>query len=151
MNWHVRRTNLEDLETIAELDEQIYVLEKPWSYQEFLDCFNEETGVFFTAVSDTGQIIGYSLYNMLTKTQAELLANTVVPQYRGLGIGKALLEARLNHIDANPRVKKTILQTRTDNDIVIKLYKKYGFDFNKVLKNYYRPGVDAFEMVRSSK
>lgn len=151
MNWKIRQAVLEDLNTIAELDQKLYPLEGGWEYDEFYKVFIDPTTVFFVAHDNSNQIIGYALFNKLTKTQAELLANTVIPEHRGKGLGKKLLELRLERIDADRDIQETILQTRIDNYLIIELYKKYGFEPIKVLKGYYNENVDALEMVRKRK
>jgi RimJ/RimL family protein N-acetyltransferase len=52
---------------------------------------------------------------------------SVHPDWRGRGIGRALLEALLEWARANPRLEKVGLAVIADNDRAIALYRKLGF------------------------
>lgn len=57
----------------------------------------------------------------------------VLKEYWGYGIGKNLLKEAVNWADLN-EIKKITLNVLETNDKAIKLYKKYGFEEEGVLK-----------------
>jgi RimJ/RimL family protein N-acetyltransferase len=52
---------------------------------------------------------------------------SVLPAWRGEGLGRALLEALLDWAGASPRIEKIELNVRADNERAIELYRKLGF------------------------
>ncbi len=78
---------------------------------------------------DDGQILGnLSLRRAGRRRQRGwIIGNVVVePEHRGLGIGRALLEAALEHIQQSGG-KWAGLEVRSDNAIACQLYEKLGF------------------------
>ena len=59
----------------------------------------------------------------------------VLSSYRGQGIGKALLETTLNAAK-NKGLTRIELYVRTDNERAIKLYEKFGFVVEGVLRKH---------------
>jgi RimJ/RimL family protein N-acetyltransferase len=55
------------------------------------------------------------------------LGITVVPQWRGMGVGTALLHALLEWAKTNPLIDKVGLEVFSVNDRAIRLYRKLGF------------------------
>ncbi|QTA37449.1 GNAT family N-acetyltransferase [Thermosipho ferrireducens] len=56
----------------------------------------------------------------------------VYPEYRGKGIGKQLLKAAENEVLSHD-YNYLVLDVESDNDVAVKLYKKFGF---KIVKKY---------------
>jgi RimJ/RimL family protein N-acetyltransferase len=52
---------------------------------------------------------------------------TVVRQWRGIGVGTALLRALLEWAEKNPLIEKVGLEVFSVNDRAIRLYRKLGF------------------------
>jgi ribosomal protein S18 acetylase RimI-like enzyme len=57
----------------------------------------------------------------------------VLKEYWGYGIGKNLLKESIHWADSN-QIKKITLKVLETNDKAIKLYKKYGFEVEGILK-----------------
>jgi len=60
----------------------------------------------------------------------------VHPEYRGIGVGNAILEA-LIEICKIEQITSMTLEVRKSNTIAQNLYKKYGFLEEGIRKNYY--------------
>lgn len=76
-----------------------------------------------------------------------LISIAVLEEYRGRGIGSALLQ---HTIDAMKNVYKVVsiyLEVRVSNIGAIRLYKKFGFKKARIVREYYRDGEDAYVMV----
>jgi|LauGreDrversion4_1035100.scaffolds.fasta_scaffold07042_5 ribosomal protein S18 acetylase RimI-like enzyme len=139
-----RRARKADLVTIAALDGIIYAVEGGWSLDDFYQDFSNPNSYYLLAIVDS-EIVGYAAC-CISRRRGELTVNTVLPEYRGLGIGRELLKRRLRWLDR--RVRTTVLQTRIDNDLVLDGYPNHGFKPSKVLNDYYGPGRHAQEMRR---
>ena len=77
---------------------------------------------------------------------------SVHPDFRGLGVGKALLGQLIQWAEANPRLERVELNVLASNQAAIGLYKKLGFieEGRKVDAIKYDDGryVDDLQMVR---
>lgn len=142
--WAIREANVEDLPIIAEIEKSIYLLEGPWELEEFQESFAQDHTLYLVAVAGE-QIVGYAAAGVADNV-GELLASTVIPEYRRRGIAKEFLRLRLEWLDS--QVRETILETRVDNDIILNSYKAYGFLTVDLLLDYYQQGVHAFRMRR---
>ncbi|GAH27247.1 unnamed protein product, partial [marine sediment metagenome] len=63
--------------------------------------------------------------------------------YQHQGLGSFLLKRTLKEIKNKNKFKSIILNVKTDNDIAIHLYQKYGFKVIKIIENYYESGASA--------
>jgi ribosomal-protein-alanine N-acetyltransferase len=66
----------------------------------------------------------------------------VFPKFRGLGVGRALLEA----CEARLAGRVTRLCVRTDNHVAIVLYESRGYTRVDIWSKYYTDGSDALIM-----
>jgi len=140
----IRRARKRDLRRIAAIEEAVYVIEGPWSYEDFVEDFNSEERYYLVAVTGE-EIIGYSAC-YVEDGCGQLTMNTVLPAWRGKGLATLMLEKRLHWLDL--RVEKVELQTRLENSVIQKTYQKHGFASSKVLYDYYGEGLHAQEMLR---
>lgn len=51
----------------------------------------------------------------------------IAPEWRGMGVGNALLETLIAWAKTRPRIEKICLAVLADNIPAIGLYRKYGF------------------------
>ncbi|GAB4503022.1 MAG: ribosomal protein S18-alanine N-acetyltransferase [Anaerolineales bacterium] len=66
----------------------------------------------------------------------------VLPEYRGNGIGRALLQACENRLHT-PRIR---LSVRIGNTAAIRLYEQEGYRHTDIWRAYYNDGEDALVM-----
>jgi len=66
----------------------------------------------------------------------------VLPEFRGRGIGAALLQACEAHIS----VKRIRLCVRPSNDVAIRLYERFGYNRVGEWTKYYQDGESALVM-----
>lgn len=69
----------------------------------------------------------------------------VHPEFRGQGVGSALLRQSLFVLSVADRVK---LEVRESNDGAKSLYERFGFERLRRVRGYYHDGEDAIVMVR---
>ncbi|WP_260631635.1 GNAT family N-acetyltransferase [Neobacillus niacini] len=82
------------------------------------------------------RIVGFSRCegNQLTRTSHKVeFGVCVLKEFWGYGIGKKFLEESVQWADANG-IKKMNLNVLETNDKAIKLYQKYGFEVEGILK-----------------
>lgn len=80
-----------------------------------------------------------------------LVSIAVLKQYRGRGIGKALLRETINVMESVYDVDAIYLEVRVSNKTAIRLYEKFGFRKARIAYKYYRDGEDAYIMVKRLK
>ena len=71
--------------------------------------------------------------------------------WQGRGIGTALLRAAIDLADRWLNLRRLELTVDTDNSTAVRLYEKFGFEIEGVLRKYsFRDGalVDAYAMAR---
>lgn len=100
-----------------------------------------------------GQIVGLAGLHRFDgrRLHAAALGMGVHDAFTGRGIGKALLGALIDAADNWLNIKRIELTVFTDNTPAIRLYEKFGFETEGVLKaNAFKDGrfADAFAMAR---
>lgn len=100
-----------------------------------------------------GRVVGHIGLHMETRRRAHVgsLGMAVLEEYRGHGIGTALLEAVLDLADNWYNLLRMELHVYTDNDPAVRLYQRHGFVIEGTHRAYvYRLGsyVDAYSMAR---
>lgn len=87
------------------------------------------------------KITGYILW-LKRKNYFRLYSLGIDKEFQGKGIAKKLLDYSFKVL----KDKSYMLEVKCDNNKAISLYKKYGFNVKKVLKNYYPDLKDAYQM-----
>jgi ribosomal-protein-alanine N-acetyltransferase len=90
------------------------------------------------------QVLGYMGFR-LRGSKAHISTIAVHPDWRGHGLGELLLLTALEEALARRRSAVT-LEVRASNHVAQHLYRKCGFRFTGVQRQYYRDGEDAWLM-----
>lgn len=145
---------------LADMEADIFPTDSPWPASGFLHEIADPAASYFAAVilpapGDTAQhaeVVGYAGLGMMgpqDDPEAEVRTIAVAPQWRGYGVGRALLEKLLEIADE--RHAPVFLEVRVDNEAAISLYQSVGFEKLGIRRNYYQPsGADAYTMCRPS-
>lgn len=92
------------------------------------------------------RVIGYVGFRLQRQgTEAHISTLAVHPDWRGRGLGELLLIVALEQA-LNLGVDMVSLEVRASNQVAQRLYRKYGFRFQGVMKAYYLDGEDAWVM-----
>lgn len=94
------------------------------------------SNLFLVAVVDE-KIVGFPRcegYKLKRMSHQVEFGVCVLKEYWGYGIGKNLLKESIHWADSN-HFKKITLRVLETNDKAIRLYKKYGFEVEGILKN----------------
>jgi len=107
----------------------------------------EETGdpVLMGLVDEDGNPLIFGWVE--PKRVGHLVSIAVLREYRGRGIGSALLQETIDVLRSRYDVESVFLEVRVSNRPAISLYKKFGFQIVRRIPHYYRDGEDAYVMV----
>jgi ribosomal protein S18 acetylase RimI-like enzyme len=105
-------------------------------FKQLIEEDTESHHNLFLVAEVNGKIVGFSRCegNRLKRTSHKVeFGVCILKEFWGYGIGKNLLEASIHWADSND-IKKITLNVLETNEKAIKLYKKYGFEVEGVLK-----------------
>ena len=117
---------------------QVMVIEKrsypfPWTEGNFRDCL--KSGYYACVLEEQDKMIGYALMSMAAG-EAHVLNICIHPQFRGNGLGRALLHS-LEQTAKQNSVDMLLLEVRASNKVAITLYESMGFNELGCRANYY--------------
>ena len=122
------------LSDISRLEQECF--STPWSYSEILSSYKSGC-VFLVSIVDD-KVVGYAGFYI----SGDITNICVSNEYRGRGIGKALVESLVNTAKSMS-LTDLFLEVRVSNNIAIALYEKCGFKYVTTRKKYYKNGEDA--------
>ncbi|GKU27031.1 GNAT family N-acetyltransferase [Clostridium folliculivorans] len=106
-------------------------------YENYLESvYKEENSIIFLATIED-EIIGIASINSNQKARTKhvgVLGIVVAKDFCGLGLGSKIIEHLIKWAKENKVTKKISLVTREDNSNAIKLYEKFGFEVEGILK-----------------
>jgi len=120
----------------------------------FLDTYNGFPEAFVVAESQ-GLVVGYimcrlehgfsDLKKLRFAKKGHIVSVAVIPEYRMLGAGYALVQRALSALSMH-QADECYLEVRVSNIPAINLYKKMGFEITRTIPRYYYDGSDAYVM-----
>ncbi|MEM3608457.1 MAG: GNAT family N-acetyltransferase [Candidatus Bathyarchaeia archaeon] len=141
-----------DLERVVEINR--LCLPENYTPSFFLDAYKNCPKGFLIAEVDGG-IAGYvmsrleyglSEFNRFKVVRkGHIISLAVLPQYRRMGLGSALLKGALTGL-AGMGASESYLEVRVSNLPGIELYNKMGFKIVRRSPLYYHDGADAYVM-----
>jgi len=94
-----------------------------------------------------GKMVGFVMGVLSSENSGRILVLFVRKEYRGLGIGKKLMQAVIKRFITKYGVREISLEVHEKNLTAIKLYESLGFKKVKKLEGYYE-GEDGWLMVK---
>lgn len=168
MLFTVRPMEVRDIPAVAAIDRLSFP--NPWSASSYAQELSNKRRSFYyivqkPAVPDTpgggawrqrlrsivgqpsdSRVIGYVGLRLQNQdTEAHISTLAVHPDWRGRGLGELLLMLALEQA-LNLQVNVVSLEVRASNQVAQRLYRKYGFRFQGVIRAYYLDGEDAWMM-----
>ncbi len=132
-----------DLETLYKIDQACFPKGIAYGRLE-LRTYIQSGGTHCLLAEVAGGIAGF----ILTERSAQLghiITLDVLAEHRRRSIGSLLLQsAELEAASQGANIM--YLETATSNKAAIALWKQHGYREVATIKNYYGPGMDAFEM-----
>jgi len=107
----------------------------PWSRDSFVKELENPHAIYIAAAAKNRDIIGFAgMWHVVNEGHITNIA--VSPEYRGIGVGDALVSAMIQ-IAKDYKMIGITLEVRMGNEPAQKLYIKHGFVFEGIRKNYY--------------
>ncbi len=119
-----------EIPIIAELEKKSF--SKPWSEKSIRESFKNTSCHFYTAKDDV--LAGY-IGISIAADEGYILNIAVFPEYRGKGIGKALVKFLIEKY--KNELSFLTLEVRPSNSAAVNLYSSFGFIKAGERKNYY--------------
>lgn len=109
-------------------------------YEAYLEHEVEDYFVF----EDGTEIIGVGGINYFPEERtARISWDMIAPNHHGKGVGKQLLEHRINHVKENKAIDTIVVRT---TQLAYRFYEKAGFILEETKKDYWADGFDLYLM-----
>ncbi|MFA5577538.1 MAG: ribosomal protein S18-alanine N-acetyltransferase [Tissierellaceae bacterium] len=133
MDIAIRRMEERDLDRIMEIEEDSFT--SPWPKNSFLlEITSNQLARYIVAELD-GLVVGYGGIWLIID-EGHITNIAVESKYRGLGLGKKLVEGLID-ICIDRKIRAMTLEVRRSNTAAQGLYRKYGFKDSGIRPNYY--------------
>jgi len=104
-----------------------------------------DIGAGFLVATEDGDVVGYIIFWMKEENLGHIIALAIDRKYRGQHIATRLLMMAVT-IFRNMGVPKITLEVKAHNTVAVNFYKKFGFEIDRKVPNYYEDGSDAYVM-----
>ncbi len=102
---------------------------------------------FLVAADERGEPLGFLLGVSQVSGESRVLMFAVDRSARGLGVGRALMEAFLERSRARG-FRRATLEVRVSNVGAIRFYTRYRYSVIDLLRGYYSDGENGYHMAR---
>jgi ribosomal-protein-alanine N-acetyltransferase len=137
----VRQFQKADIKRVMEIEERSFLEGDAALYQDL----HEEWPQGFLAAEHEGRIIGFVVLVLTPEGDGRIFAIAVDSEYRGRGVGRALLKAAFNTLRKR-QIGFVQLEVRMSNHIAQRLYRSTGFMEVGFIPFYYKDGETAIVM-----
>lgn len=131
----MRIRQMEQADARKAADIELACFSEPWSKAMILEAL-EGTLDTLWLLEEEARAVGYCCLRSIAG-EGEILRIAVLPEKRGLGYGKKLMD-RMVGFASSSGMGAVTLEVRESNLPAINLYKTYGFVEEAVRKDYYR-------------
>ncbi|WP_420388011.1 GNAT family N-acetyltransferase [Roseivirga sp.] len=132
--------NQEELKAAFDIRREVFIVGQDCPEEEEFDEFDDESTHFIAYVK--GEPAGTSRFRVTPKGY-KLERFAVLDQFRGLGVGKRLVQTVLGYLDKENLPEGTLIYLHSQVD-AMGLYSRFGFE--KVGEIFDEVGIDHFEM-----
>lgn len=140
----IRRMTLADARAVAAVEAACFPT--PWTLRDFEQEMGENPVARYLVAEQGWRILGFAGAHIILD-EGHITNVAVLPEARGQGLGRKLLQALLQYA-ANLGAAYLTLEVRQSNLPAIRLYTSFGFIKVSVRKKYYEDtGEDALLMV----
>ncbi len=138
----IRNADIEDIERVVEIANAS--LTEYYTKNLMMDLFQSWRDAFMVYTMHE-RVIGFIAGGKFSRTEARILLLAVEDAFRGMGIGKALMNEFINLCRMH-NIMSIRLEVRTDNREAIDFYARYGFSTISTIRAYYSDSSDAYLM-----
>jgi len=154
-SYNLRRFEPKDLYQVISINRRC--LPENYSESFFMALYKNFPETFIVAEKD-GTIVGYIMCriesglsgigftSLSLSKKGHIISIAVLPEHRGKGLGRELIEKALEAMTKFYNAKTCYLEVRVSNESAIKLYKKVGFEVQRTIRGYYADGENAYIM-----
>lgn len=115
----------------------------PSEKEDFIEYLDQHLEDYFV-VEEEGRIVGGGGINYVEdQTIARISWDFIDPAFQGKGIGKKLIQHRIDFIKKKPAIKQITVRT---SQLAFKFYEKMGFKLEKTEKDFWAKGFDLYQM-----
>lgn len=140
--FNVRLARPEDLDAIYKIE--IESMENAWSYNLIEKDLIHNIHSKYFVVEGSGGVVGFCA-TMLVIDEVHITNIAVNLKYRGMGLGRRILEFAIDHY-SGMNLKGITLEVNVKNVVAIELYKSMGFEIVGKRSGYYANNEDAYIM-----
>ncbi len=134
-DFTVRPMALSDLDAVLAVERRCF--RDPWSRQSFAAEIDDPDRVHWSRVAVRGQRLAGYVVAWFSLDKAHLANVAVTPMYRGLGLGRHLVELAIGEVRGRGW-RRVGLEVRASNDAAVGLYRRLGFRCTSRRRGYYR-------------
>ena len=127
----IEKANLEDLSPLYTIEREVF-LNDPFSMSKNSIKYHILKNELYKIEID-GETAGYILW-LKRKKYYRLYSLAIGNDFQNKGLAKRILEYSFEKL----KDKDFSLEVKVSNEVAINLYKKFGFEIKKVLKDYYK-------------
>jgi [ribosomal protein S18]-alanine N-acetyltransferase len=125
--------NIENIDDVVNIERLSFRI--PWSKEAFMMEIEKNKCAKYRVLLKEGKVIAYGGM-WIVVDEAHITNIAVHPDYRGIGLGNAIVEDMIN-LARSLNITSMTLEVRISNTPAIKLYSKYGFKETARRKGYY--------------
>lgn len=138
----IRQFEPSDTRRVLEIAEES--LSEYYTTNLIIDLYESWPEAFRVYVIDE-RIAGFLIGSRNAPDEARILMFAVEKGLRGKGVGRTIMKDFLEFCGRNGFISVK-LEVKTDNELAINFYKKFGFIVTSRLRAYYSDASDAFSM-----
>lgn len=141
---HIREANMKDLPAVSWLERDLFpgAALPGFAVRQLYDLF----GRFFLVAAEGNRPRGYVIGGISLQSAAWVLSIAVDHDYRGLGLGKKLLEGLLKRME-EAGVPEVFLTVKPENRTAIGLFESEGFSAVAREPEYFGEGEERVVML----
>ena len=129
----LRPMTIGDIDAVTEIERRSFTT--PWLPETFAAEIEDNDLACYMVAETGGEVVGYAGM-WLILDEAHITNVAVLPQFRGAGAGRLLMDSLIALAEENGAVGMT-LEVRVSNAAARSLYEKTGFEVRGVRRGYY--------------
>ncbi|BCB02111.1 ribosomal protein S18-alanine N-acetyltransferase [Bacillus sp. KH172YL63] len=129
----IRFMTVDDLDAVMAIENQSFSI--PWSRDAFLNEIEQNHLSTYLVAEEDERVVGYCGV-WLVVDEGHITNVAVLPDYRGRGVGEALMR-KLMDVAGECGARTMTLEVRVTNGAAQHLYRKLGFQDGGIRKRYY--------------
>jgi ribosomal-protein-alanine N-acetyltransferase len=145
-NYQLLQANDDSIPDLLQLERAVYSGRTPWNRFSFKTELRKRHDSLYLVLYHGSELAAF-IGTRFNLTEAHITNIAVNPHYQQRGLATYLLQLMMRQARKN-EIGKMTLEVRADNFKAQTLYRKLGFNFNFIRKNYYLDTqTDAINMV----